>query len=145
MELLHRWTGADWPNWPVQLVATLALLAPLAVRRERWDDARFRLLYLCSVLLYVVLFNHQAERASFVIAFTGIAIWFAAEPRARWRTTLFGVAFLTMPLMSTVIPVPALLKTPTAMVYRLALPTLAIWLAIQAALWQRRDAGATPA
>jgi hypothetical protein len=137
MELLHRWTSTDWPNWPIQLAGTLALLAPLALRRDRWDDARFRLLYLCSVLLFVVLFNHQAERASFVIAFAGMTIWFTAEPSTRWRMILFGIAFVTMPLMSTIIPVPAMLKTPTAMLYRLGLPTLAIWIAIQLELWRR--------
>jgi Protein of unknown function (DUF2029). len=65
MQLAHRLTGADLPNWPLQLAGTLALLIPLAVRRDRWDDTRFRLLFLCSVLLYVTLFNHQAERASY--------------------------------------------------------------------------------
>ena len=145
MELVHRWTGADWPNWTVQLVGTLALLAPLALRRDRWDDLRFRRLYLCSLLVYVVLFNHQAERASFLIAFTGMAIWFASEPRTPWSSALFGVAFVTMPLMSTLIPVPAMLKSPTAMVYRLTVPTLAIWLVMQWQLWRSRDAVSSPA
>ncbi len=64
MELLHRWTGATFPNWPVQALGTLVLLAPLGFRMSRWDDTRFRFLYLfASVLLFVVLFNHQAERA----------------------------------------------------------------------------------
>jgi hypothetical protein len=139
MELLHRWLGTEWPNWPVQLAGTLLLLAPLALRRDRWDEYGFRLLYLCSVLLYVVLFNHQAERASYVIAFAGAAMWFASEPRARWRTALFVVAFITIPLMSTLIPVPALMKSRTAMLYRLALPCLAIWIAIQWKLWTRRE------
>ena len=137
MELVHRLTGADWPNWPIQLAGTLALVAPLFARRGRWDEPRFRLLYLCSLLLYVVLFNHQAERASYVIAFTGIAIWFASEPRAAWRTALFGLAFVTIPLMSTLIPVPAYLKTPAGMVLRLTVPTLLVWIAIQRELWQR--------
>ena len=136
MELLHRWTGAGWPNWPVQAAGTLALLAPLALHRERWDDRRFRFLYLCSMLMYLVLFNHQAERASYVIAFAGIALWFAAEPRAAWRTALFGAAFVTMPVLSTLVPVPAL-RSPTMMLYRLALPTLLVWLAVQRELWAR--------
>jgi hypothetical protein len=136
MELLHRATGASIPNWPIQLAGTLALLAPLALRRERWDDARFRLLYLCSVLLYVVLFNHQAERASYLIAFTGATIWFASEPVARWRTWLYGTALLTIPLMSMLVP-GAWLRTQTATTYRLALPCLAIWLVVQHALLRR--------
>lgn len=134
MELLHRWVGAGWPNWPVQAAGTLLLLAPLALRRERWDERRFRVLYLCSVLLYVVLFNHQAERASYTIAFAGIAIWFASEPRATWRTALFALAFVTITLMSTLIPGAP--KSPTAMLYRLAVPSLLVWIAIQIELWR---------
>jgi hypothetical protein len=137
MELLHRWTGAAWPNWPVQLAGTLALLAPLALRRDRWDERRFRRLYLCSTLLYVVLFNHQAERASYLIALVGAAIWYASEPRARWRTALFGIAMLAVPIVSTLVP-GAWLRTPAMTTYRLALPCLAIWLAIQWALLARR-------
>ena len=130
MELLHRLTGVTWPNWPLQLLGTLALIAPLAFRRERWDEARFRLQYLCSVLLYVVLFNHQAERASYLIAFTGATIWFAGDARTGWRTALYALAALTIPAMSTLIP-GAWLRTPEMMTYRLALPCLAIWLVIQ--------------
>src|SRR5216684_840794 len=63
MQYLYVWFGADWPLWPVQLAGTLVLLAPLALRRLRWGDAGFRLLFLCSLLVYFVLFNHQSERA----------------------------------------------------------------------------------
>ena len=134
MELLHRWLGVTWPNWPVQLAGTLTLLLPLLLRRDRWAESRFRLLYLCSVLMFVVLFNHQAERASYVIAFAGAAIWFATEPQRWWRAGLFGVAFVTIPLMSTLIPGAP--HSATAMLYRLAVPSVSIWVAIQIALWR---------
>ena len=130
MELVHRWTGASWPNWPVQLAGTLMLVAPLALRRDRWDNARFRFLYLCSVLLYMVLFNHQAERASYLIAFVGATLWYAGSARERWQSWMYGIAFVTIPLMSTLVP-GALFRTPTATLYRLAIPALAIWLAVQ--------------
>jgi hypothetical protein len=141
MALLQQTTGVDWPNWPVQLAGTLALLAPLALRRDRWDEHRFRVLYVCSLLLYVVLFNHQAERASYVIAFTGAAIWFAFEPRTAWRTALFTVALITIPIMSTLVP-GAALRTPAVMTYRLALPCLLIWLVLQ---WELLRGSVTPA
>jgi molybdenum cofactor synthesis domain-containing protein len=76
-----------------------------------------------------------AERASYLIGFTGAAIWFAFEPRRRWRTALFGVAMLTIPIMSTLVP-GAALRTPAATTLRLALPCLAIWLVIQWELWR---------
>jgi hypothetical protein len=100
------------------------------LRRDRWDETRFRFLYLCSLLLYVVLFNHQAERASYLIGFTGATLWVAGSPRERWRVVLYGVAFVTIPLMSTLIPGP-IIRTPTVVLYRLAVPCLAIWIAIQ--------------
>jgi hypothetical protein len=135
MQLVHRWTGASWPNWPIQLLGTLVLLAPLALRRDRWDDARYRFAYLCSVLMFVVLFNHQAERASYLIAFVGITLWYVASERARWQSWLFVTAFITIPMMSTLIP-GTFFRGRNAMLYRLAAPTLAIWLAVQWELWR---------
>ena len=131
MALWQRVAGTDWPNWPLQLAGTLVLLAPLVLRRRRWNESRFRLLYLSSLLLYVVLFNHQAERAAYVIAFAGMAIWFSSEPRIWWRTALFGVAFTTVTLMSTIIPVPGWLRSSDAMTFRLALPAFLIWSVLQ--------------
>jgi hypothetical protein len=139
MELVHRWTGLALPNWPIQLAGTLALVAPLVLRRDRWDDARFRVLYLCSLLLYAVLFNHQAERASYLIAFTGATIWFAGSPDVRWRSWLYFVAFVTIPLMSTLIPGPSI-RTTTVVLYRLTVPCLAIWMVIQWELWRGKHA-----
>lgn len=143
MELVHRVTGASLPNWIVQFSGVIVLLLPLGLRRDRWDEPRFRLLYLCSVLLFSVLFNHQAERAAYIIGFVGATIWFVTEPRAAWRTTLYGVTFVTISIMSTLVP-GAWLRTPAMMTYRLALPSLAIWLVIQWALLRRAAPVATP-
>ena len=81
MRLVRGWMGASWPSWPVQLAGTVVLLAPLALCRERWRDREFRLAYLASLLAFVVLFNHQAERSSFVIASAGVAIWCVNPPQ----------------------------------------------------------------
>jgi hypothetical protein len=62
------------PNWPIQLLGALLLLVPLVVRRDRWHERHFRLLFLCSLLVYAVIFNHRSERSSFVIAAAGIGI-----------------------------------------------------------------------
>ena len=138
MQLVHRWTSTSWPNWPVQLAGTLVLMAPLALRRDRWDEARFRFGYLCSVLMYVVLFNHQAERASYLIAFTGASLWYFGSERVRWQSWLFTTAFITIPVMSTLVP-GSFFRGRNATLYRLAAPTLAIWLAVQWELSRRAD------
>jgi len=36
----------------------------------------FRIMLLASVLVWVIIFNHRAESATFVIAVTGVAIWY---------------------------------------------------------------------
>lgn len=105
MHLVRTWIGGAWPNWPMQLAATLVLVSPL-LRRERWQDVEFRLCYLASLLMYAVLFNHQAERASFVIASVGVAIWCVTPPRgttAFWPRAALAlsavVGLRTMPLL----------------------------------------------
>ena len=92
MRLLHHVAGYEGPNWPVQLAGTVVLLAPLARRACREDRARRRD-FLCSLLVYAVIFNHKAEQPSFVIALVGIVVWYAGglPSRARppsWRTAI---------------------------------------------------------
>lgn len=72
------WTAAP-PNWVFQFAGTVLVLVPL-LRRERWHDAQFRTHLGASLLTFVVLFNHQAERQSLVIAATGCAIWLVSRP-----------------------------------------------------------------
>ncbi|MBI2797520.1 MAG: DUF2029 domain-containing protein [Gemmatimonadetes bacterium] len=88
MQQVRIWTGRPMPNWPVQLAGTLILLLPLAVRWKDRDNEDLRRRFLCSMLVYVVIFNHQSESPSFVIAVLGIAIWWAMSPRTPWRTAL---------------------------------------------------------
>jgi hypothetical protein len=111
-----------WPNWPVQLAGTLLLLLPLATRRRSWSEVQFRRLFLCSLLVYMVLFNHKAQRSSFVIATTGIVIWWVASPRALWRTVLMGFSLVGLE----------------------AVPCLLVWVVMQVELLtmsERRDLG----
>jgi hypothetical protein len=117
MRLLRGWVGGMWPNWPVQLVGTVALLLPLVVRRDQWRNAGFRLHYLALLLVYVVLFNHQAERASFVIASAGVAIWCVTPPS--------GVRH---PVLRTALAMLALVGLET-------IPLALVWLAMQAELY----------
>jgi hypothetical protein len=132
MRLLHVAAGYDGPNWPVQLAGTLLLLLPLA--RGSWYDARRRKLFLASLLVYSVIFNHKAEQPSFVIAMVGVAIWYAVRPRSLARDVLAGAVIVaTVPVFVVVaIPwlpgglMPSLLVTSAA--------CTAVWLGIQAEL-----------
>jgi hypothetical protein len=138
MGLLHLIPGLrDVPNAAIQLLGLGVLVLPLGLRTDRWSERQFRLEMLASVLLYVVLFNHQAERASYVIAFTGIAIWYVSVPRAAGEHVLFALAFIAVPFASLFIP-GRWIRSPAVTVVRLVVPCLLIWIKIQyEMLWTR--------
>jgi Glycosyltransferase family 87 len=100
MQQLRFIFGVSWPNWPVQLAGTFLLVSPLA-RWRNWEFANFRLRFLCALLVYMVIFNHQAESPSFVIAVTGIAIWFVSTPRSWWHTTVMVLTIVVVSISST--------------------------------------------
>jgi hypothetical protein len=122
MRHFRSWWELDWPNWTIQAVGTALFLLPVAVRRDLWQSPSFRRDCLCSLLIYVVLFNHQAERQSFVIAATGSVIWFVTGPRTLERGVLLALALLGVPTV----------------------PYLVLWLVILAGLMRPAPAAGSP-
>jgi hypothetical protein len=125
------WFGVEWPHWPVQLAGLVILLAPVALQRARFGERAFRIQLLASLLVFCVLFNHQAESPSYSIAMIGAAIWYAASERATWRTWLIVACVAIVNLGSTdLLPrslyrayyVPYLLKT---------MPLIPLWIVMQ--------------
>lgn len=125
------WFGVEWPHWPTQLTGLVILLLPVLLQRRRFAEKLFRVQLLCSLLLFCVLFNHQAESPSYVIASIGVALWYATSERAGWRTALFIACLAIVNLASTdLMPrsiyreyyVPYLLKT---------LPLIPAWIVMQ--------------
>jgi hypothetical protein len=140
--LLHR----NLPNWPFQLLGVAALLAPVLVRRERWGEWTFRRFYLCSVLVFCVLFNHQAESPTFVIGSAGVALWFASlERRTRWQWVVF-VCFFVGTVLASSDAMPGWLQQHLFDPYRFkTVPLLVAWLEMQRELWRHRGAPALSA
>ena len=137
MYQLRQWLGVTWPNWPIQLAGALLLLAPLG-RVRCWSDPLFRTRFLCSVLVFVVIFNHQVESPSFVIAVAGIAIWFVTSERTKLDVALMALTILVVSLSSTEL-VPHAWQRDFFVRYRLkTLPCLLVWLVMQAELLGRR-------
>lgn len=143
MRILSDWFGLSFANWTVQLAGVLALLSPWLVRRSRWTDAAFRLRALSSLLVFLVIFNHQAESASFVIATSGIAIWYVTAPRTWWRTALLALTLLSVAM-------PRLFFFPYHIYHDVvrphaldAFPCVLVWIAIQVELWRWSGPGDT--
>ncbi|MEP6572626.1 MAG: glycosyltransferase family 87 protein [Gemmatimonadota bacterium] len=135
MGILGTWFGIGWPNWTVQLAGTVVLVAPLARWRAFTADQSLRRLYLCSLLVYMVIFNPQAESPSYVIAMSGIMIWFASTTRSRLRDVLVVFALLLVSVASSD-PTPHWFQREVVQKYALkALPCLLCWILIQRELW----------
>jgi hypothetical protein len=136
MEQFRIWFGVGWPSWPVQLIGVVVMLAPL-VQVPHWGSPQFRQLFLASVLMVCVLFNHAAESPSFVIAVAGIAIWFATSARDRMAWTILGVVIVGTVLSSSD-AMPESLQQRFFEPYRLkTLPVLLVWIVTQRQLWSR--------
>jgi len=132
MAMVQLWLGRDWAAWPTQLAGTIVLLLPLCFRPSIWTrSTEIRVRLLASVLVYCVIFNHKAEPQSYVIALTGIAIWYSIAPRSRWRMGLLAVVLI---LTSGLSPVPDFIKAPLTPLIRRPLPCFIAWIVMQVEL-----------
>ena len=145
MRMIELTTHAGLPNWPIQLAGVLILLAPVVVQRWRWHDWDLRRLYLCSVLVFCVIFNHQAESPTFVIALTGVAVWFASIPRpSRWEWAMLGFVVVFTILASSDL-MPRSIQRDFFDRYRFkAVPLIVVWIELQRRLWWPRVREARP-
>jgi hypothetical protein len=135
MRILSDWFGSAAPNWTIQLAGALLLLLPVALRRDAWGDGGFRRLFLCSLLVFLVIFNHQAESPSFVIATCGIAIWYVSSRREWWRTALLAFTLLAV-TVSRLFFFPYQLYDDVIHSHALdAFSCLLVWLVMQVELW----------
>ena len=139
MALLHLWLGVNWPAWPQQLIGAVALTAPLVWHRGRDVGNEWRLRYVASLLIFCVLFNHQSEPPSFVIAMTGVGVWFAIAER-RWRTWLVLASTFVFSDLATSAAVPAGLRAQLFALRIKTVPFVLVWIILQVDLWlHRRD------
>jgi hypothetical protein len=122
---LYTWFGIDLKN-SVLLAGAVLLLVPLA-RVKAWMHADFRKLFLASVLIWVVIFNHKAESPTFIIAMCGVAIWYLTQAPTRLNNVLlFSAVVLTV--LSPTDLFPRSLREELIVPYVLkAVPCMLIW------------------
>jgi hypothetical protein len=142
MALLHLWLGVTWHAWPQQLIGVVALTAPLIWRSGHDVGDAWRLRYVASLLIFCVLFNHQSEPPSFVIAMTGVGVWFAITERRWWTWLVLSFTFVLSHL-ATSGAVPAALRSQLFAFRIKTVPFLVVWVILQIDLWSYRR-GAQP-
>jgi hypothetical protein len=59
-----------------------------------FNDIRYQLYFLCSVLLFVVIFSTGSESPTYIIAFPACCIWFILQPKSKWVNAFFVFCLL---------------------------------------------------
>jgi hypothetical protein len=111
--------------------AAISYLLPL-LRFRQYASQTFRLLYLCLLMIGAVIFSSSAESSTFVIAVTGIAIWYMISRPAHKKanTILLGFVILLTSLSATDL-FPPYVRNHFIRPYSLkALPCFVMWMVI---------------
>jgi hypothetical protein len=88
---LHSWFGVE-SKIGILLAGIILFMIPL-VRYKSYKYKTFRQLFLAFLLIWVVLFNHKAESPGFIIAISGVAIWFS-QSYSKFNLTLLIISFV---------------------------------------------------
>ncbi len=128
--------GRAIPHAPVQLFGIFVVVGGAWLARDRWTDPIVRHLLLASLLIFSVIFNHMAESPTFVIAYAGVGIWWAAIPRERWRdVVVLAIVLLGSVGGSDLVPRDVRLQWHGRIQLK-AIVTIVGWFALQADLWR---------
>jgi hypothetical protein len=104
MGLLESWFHMVSAKNIVTGGGALLFLLPL-LRRRLYGDLRYRLLYLASALIWMVIFNHKAESPTYIIAMAGIGIWYFSRARDPLDRLLLILSFLLISMsVSDLVP-----------------------------------------
>lgn len=93
MGILISWFNSKSSKNIIVIIGTILFLLPLSqIRKYKYYD--FRLMALCSTLIWIVIFNHKAESPTYIISVCGIAIWFFSQAKTRINIVLVILAFI---------------------------------------------------
>jgi len=119
------------PDLPFLLTGIILFCIPY-LRTGQYQSQKFRLMYLASTLIFTVIFSNSSESPTYIIAFTGVAIWFVIQQKPV-RSVIIAL-FIFSILLTTLAPseiYPKYIRVNYIMHYSLkALPCVLIWLFI---------------
>ena len=129
MGWLNSWFSLNVGSLVVVLTGVGVFLLPLA-RIRAYKYFSFKYLTLASLLLWIVIFNHKAESPTYIIAMTGVALWFIDGKKSPINIILLVLALVLTSLSSTDI-FPTSLRTDFIQPYAIkAFPCILIWMKI---------------
>ena len=116
------------PNYAIIVPAAIMLLAPLT-RYKLFAVKEFSLTYYCMLLVTVVIFSSSAESPTYIIALTGIAIWFSQKLPLNKKEALLLLLLFLFTILSPTDLFPKSIRDGFFVKYAMkALPCFIIWL-----------------
>lgn len=123
------------PNRNVILVSGIVLFVTPLFRLSQYKNQRYQMLYLASVLIWVVIFNFRAESPTYVIAMCGVGIWLFSQPLNKVNIALAILAFIFTSLSVTDLSPPVFKKEIVGPYAIKAVPCIIIWLKLLYDQW----------
>lgn len=128
--IVNNWFHVDPPKMGILFGGLIFFLLPL-IKTGKYKNYTFRLLYICSLLIWIVIFNHKAESSSYIVAMVACSIWYFMHERTRFDLLLFILAFLLISLSPTDI-FPKVIRDSFIVPFVLkAFPAILIWMKIE--------------
>ena len=140
---LYSWFGMN-NKGIVQGLGVLLFFVPF-LRVSMYKNEAYRLLTLAAILIWVIVFNHKAESATFIIAVAGVGIWYYTEKPKLWRSVLLWFIFIFTCLSYTDV-CPSDIKNNFIRPYAIkAVPCVMLWCIIVAELVMMKGEQKIPA
>ena len=126
---MQAWFGLA-PDKSLIVVVGAALFCLAYLNRKAWSEPGFRLLLLASALIWVIIFNHMAESPTFIIAVSGVGLWYVSQERNTVNLVLLLSVFVLTCLSPTEL-FPAAVRSGFMVPWRLkVLPCILVWVKI---------------
>jgi hypothetical protein len=120
--------NADIPNWPFLAFGAIAI-GIASLRFKQYRSVIFRLQFLASILMMVVLFSTGSEHPTYIIAVTGAVLWvFLQEKPFTQRNIALLIFLLVLTGLGPTDAFPKPIRNGVIMNYVMkAWPCLVVW------------------
>ena len=125
---LQTWFGVDAKNLIV-IIGVILFCLPF-INYKYFNELKFKLFFLSSILIWIIIFNHKAESATFIIAVSGISIWFFSQ-KFKTENLIFLLLAFVFTILSPTDLFPKSVRVNFVVPYVLkAVPCILIWVKI---------------
>jgi hypothetical protein len=115
----------------IQLVGIFVMLSAIITILINKNYENIKHIFLANILIWVIIFNQASESPTYIIASTGVFIWFLKTPKS-WTSILLFSIFYILTVLSPTDIFPTYIREHFVKPYSLkALPCVLIWIFIQ--------------